>query len=449
LYIVSYLRRVKHVIVFGAGRSSLYLIEYLGEYCYVKGWQLLVCDKDTSYAKEYAKIEGVEYVTLDIFDTEKVSGLIENSVMVVSLLPATLHIHIAKLCLQHKKHMATASYISEEMQNLDEGVKAAGLIFLNEVGLDPGIDHLSAMQMMDTIRQEGGEITGFESYCGGLVADENDGDNPWKYKFSWNPRNVILAGQGAPAQYLSDKKLKLLPYHQVFKHVETFGVEGYGVLEGYPNRDSLKYMKLYGLGDVSHMIRGTLRKLGYCKAWQVLIDLGMTDDSAVLEFDENTSLNTWFNTYLPTTGQDIWQNLRQYTGCSEAEVGKLIWLGLSSDEKLPLSKGTSAQILEEVLKNKWRLEAHDKDMVVMIHRIKYKKGDSTYVHLATMVLKGESNTHTAMAKTVGLPLAISCKLILENSITERGVLAPVTKDIYEPVLAELQSWGIGFVEKVS
>jgi saccharopine dehydrogenase-like NADP-dependent oxidoreductase len=441
---------VKHVTVFGAGRSSLYLIEYLGKYCASMELQLLVCDMDISYAREHARVHaGVEFMAMDIRDSEKLTGLVKNSVLVVSLLPATLHIEIAKTCLEYGKNLATASYISDEMKALDEEVKAAGLIFLNESGLDPGIDHLSAMQMMDDIRSEGGEITGFESYCGGLVADEDDGDNPWRYKFSWSPRNVVLAGQGPPAQYMQDKKLKLVPYHQVFRHVETFGIEGYRLLEGYPNRDSLKYIHLYGLQDISHMIRGTLRKQGYASAWQVFVNLGMTDDATVLEFSKGTTMSEWLNTFLPSSELNQRQNLQQYSGCSESDLGKIQWLGLFTDEKLPLLKGTSAQILEEILKQKWKLNSSDKDLVVMLHRIRYTRGGEGHLHQATMVLQGESNTHTAMAKTVGLPLAIACKLILEDRIKSRGVIAPVMKEIYEPVLTELGEYGISFSESTT
>lgn len=441
---------MKTIVVFGAGRSSLYLIEYLAAYCASHESKLCVCDKDVSYAQANVKLaDGIEFIPLDIFDTAKVSAWIEKSLLVVSLLPAALHIHIAHLCITYKKNLATASYISDEMKGLHEEVKQAGLIFLNEIGLDPGIDHLSAMQMLDTIRKDGGLVRGFESYCGGLVADENDGENPWKYKFSWNPRNVVVAGQGSPAQYLAGKKLKIVPYHQLFRHIETFGIEDYGLLEGYPNRDSLKYMGLYGLDHVSDMIRGTLRKQGYCSGWQVFVNLGLTEDSTIIELNEGATLGEWLQMYLPASDLNIRENLQKYTGCTETDMGKLSWLGLFGDEKLPLSKGTSAQILEEILKQKWHLNTDDKDLVVMLHRIKYGKGDTNYVHTATMVLKGESNTHTAMAKTVGLPLAIGCKLILENKISARGVMAPVTSEFYEPVLKELESFGISFHEKTT
>lgn len=438
---------MQHVVIFGAGRSSLYLIEYLAKYCVSNQLQLKVCDKDTGYAEQHCKLQvPVDFIDLDIFDKGKLQMLLIDAKLVISLLPAALHIHIAEMCLSNGKHLATASYISDEMKQMAEAVRSHGLVFLNECGLDPGIDHMSAMQMMDAIRNDGGLISGFESYCGGLMADDSDGGNPWKYKFTWNPRNVVVAGQGAPAQYLEENQLKLIPYHQLFRRVEPFTIDSYGTLEGYPNRDSLKYREIYNLHSVRDMIRGTLRKTGYCAAWQVLVDLGMTDDHTALEFNEGTTLKTWLESYLPKSDAGIIDRLKNYTGCSNEDISRIEWLGLFGDTNLPLLKGTSAQILEELLKQKWKLEDDDRDLVVMLHRIRYVKDGQRYTQLATMVLEGESNTHTAMAKTVGLPLAIGCKLILDGKIRERGVLAPVHPEFYEPVLAELQTFGIVFKE---
>jgi len=361
-------------------------------------------------------------------------------------LPAALHIHIAKWCLQAHKHLATASYISDEMKALHSEAESKGLIFLNEIGLDPGIDHMSAMKMMDEIRAKGGVIDGFKSYCGGLVADEDDGENPWKYKFSWNPRNVVLAAQGAPAMFLEKGQLKLTPYHQVFAHPIKFDIPQYGQLEAYPNRDSLKYIELYHLHGVKDMVRGTFRKPGYCKAWQVFVDLGLCDDSQVLHLPANTTMSEWLGMYLPAGAGNLKSKLQAYTQCSEDAIEKIDYLGFFSEEQIPMLTGTSAQILEEVLKLKWKLEANDKDLVVMLHKIDYNLNGQAHTQIASMVLKGESNTHTAMAKTVGLPLAIGVKLILENKISEKGVLAPVFEDIYLPVLEELKGFGIDFIE---
>ncbi|MDI1232955.1 MAG: saccharopine dehydrogenase C-terminal domain-containing protein, partial [bacterium] len=282
------------------------------------------------------------------------------------------------------------------------------------------------------------------SYCGGLVANNSDGDNPWKYKFSWNPRNVVLAGAGAPALFLKNNELKLVPYHQLFKHIETFEIENAGSFEAYANRDSLKYMALYNLEQVSSMKRGTLRKKGYAAAWQVIVELGLTDDSIALQFSKGTTLSQWLATYLPNGHGDLKTELRLLTHCGEDEIAKLEWLGLFGHEKLPLISGTSAQILEEILKPKWHLSASDKDLIVMLHKIGYMQNGIQYWRSVHMTLEGESDTHTAMAKTVGLPLAIACKLILENKIQTKGVLAPVTEEFYEPVLKELENFGIYF-----
>lgn len=439
---------MKSIVLFGAGRSSLYLIEYLQKWCVQNNVKLIVCDKDTSFAQQHIEDKnGLVSIDLDVFNIEQISTLIAESELVVSLLPATMHFHIAKLCLQFEKNLATASYISAEMQTLDEQVKAKGLIFLNEIGLDPGIDHLSAIKILDKLKAEGAKINSFESYCGGLVADSCDGDNPWKYKFSWNPRNVVLAGQGAPAQYKMDGSLKLIPYHQLFNHTKIFQVKNYGALEGYPNRDSLKYIALYGLDTIDTMVRGTLRKTGYCNAWQVFVSLGLTDDMAILEFAPNTSISTWLKSYMPTSLLDIKTQLKTYTQCNDEAIAKLEWLGFFTDEKLPLYKGTSAQILEELLKVKWLLKPEDKDMVVMLHRIQYSQQGQQKTILSSLVIEGKSNTHTAMSKTVGLPLAIACKLILEQKIQAKGVIAPLTAEFYTPILQELEANGIVFNEE--
>lgn len=407
----------------------------------------MVCDKDISYATINLKSSSSRTIEeLDIHDLHEVSARIQKSKIVISLLPAALHIHIAKICLQENKHLATASYISDEMKALDTEAKAKGLIFLNEIGLDPGIDHMSAVQMMDAIRLKGDEITSFKSYCGGLTADEDDGDNPWKYKFSWNPRNVVLAAQGPPATYLENGTLKILPYHQVFTNPLSYSISGYGDVEAYANRDSLKYIDLYGLSHVKDMIRGTFRKPGYSKAWNVFVSLGLTDDSHVLHLPANTSMMQWIQMYLPDSKESIEAQIQRYCHCSKNETDKLAWLGFFSDEILPIHNGSSAQILEEILKVKWKLEINDKDMVIMLHEIGFESSGIQHKQYATMVLIGESNIHTAMAKTVGLPLAIACKLILENKISERGVIAPVYSDIYTPVLEELKEYGIHFVE---
>ncbi|MFM6984143.1 MAG: saccharopine dehydrogenase family protein [Chitinophagaceae bacterium] len=439
----------KAVSIIGSGRSSVFLIEYLATYCQKSDIPFAVYDRDTDFIKHAINPDFYQYIhLLDVSDESAIESVIAKSQLVVSMLPAFMHPQVATLCLKHKVNMATASYVSDAMKQLNQEVRESNLIFMNEVGLDPGIDHMSAMKIMDDLRRDGAIIKGFKSYCGGLVADEDDGDNPWKYKFSWNPRNVVLAAQGQPAQYLENGKLKIKPYQQIFRHPESCNIHGYGQLEAYPNRDSLQYVETYGLHDVDEMVRGTFRKTGYCSAWQVFVELGMTDDSLVLHLPADCSMSDWMDMYLPESGSDLKGRLKNFLNLSDEILAKLEWLDLFTMSPLPLTNGTSAQILEEILKSKWVLGKQDRDLVVMLHQITYAKGDKKYLHESTLVIKGESNTHTAMAKTVGLPLAISCKLILENSIQSKGVLTPVKNEIYSPILDELSQYGIQFKDQV-
>lgn len=438
---------MKQILILGAGRSGIFLIRYLSAWCADNGRHLLVCDKDTAFMQDKLPPgEPLQYLNLDMTETEKVSGLVEDAELVVSMLPAFMHMPIALLCLKHGRHLATASYISEDMKALHEQVRLKNLVFLNEMGLDPGIDHMSAMQMMDKIRQQGGVITGFKSYCGGLVADEDDGDNPWKYKFSWNPRNVVLAAQGAPATYLEGGAVKLLPYQRVFDRPVSYNIPGYGSLEAYPNRDSLKYQEIYGLAGLQNMVRGTFRKPGYCKAWQIFVLLGLTDNIQVLQLPENCSMRQWLEMYLPASGADIRSRLQDICHCSPEDIDRLEWLGFFTEQPVPRMEGTSAEILEALLISKWKLRPDDKDLVVMLHHIEYTLNGNLHTHTASLVLQGEDATYTAMARTVGLPLAIGVKLLLENRISGRGVLAPVSEEFYRPVLEELAQLGIRFDE---
>jgi saccharopine dehydrogenase-like NADP-dependent oxidoreductase len=438
------------ISIIGAGKSSLFLIEYLADYCHVNQLTLTVYDRELTPTISLLQSKSkFVFENLDLVDSEKLELIVKRSQLLVSMLPADLHFKVAELCLKHKVHLATASYVSEQMKAIHIDVKAANLIFINEMGLDPGIDHMSAMKIMDEIRSQGGEISSFESYTGGLMADEDDADNPWKYKFSWNPRNVILAAQGSPAQYLENSKIKLKPYHRVFNDAKVFDIEGYGQLEAYPNRDSLKYIDLYNLKNVKNMIRGTFRKVGFCDAWNVFVQLGMTDNQLKLSFSEKTSLQEWMKSYLPESKLDIKLQLKDLLNLNDPVLLKLDWLGFFENQKMPILDGTSAQILEELLKKKWMLQKGDKDLIVMLHRIEYIHHSEVKNHESVMILKGEDEHRTAMAKTVGLPLAIACKLIIENKISQRGVVVPMEKEIYSLVLKELETMGIVFKDSVN
>ena len=437
---------MKRILVIGAGRSSLYLIEYLQQYCIKTEGLLMICDQNTEAIESLlSSKDAIECHQLSIQDQSLLEPLIKSADIVVSLLPAFLHVQIAEKCLKFNKHLATASYISPQMQDLHEAANAKGLVFLNEMGLDPGIDHMSAMCLFDQIHAKGGKITGFKSYCGGLVADEDDGDNPWRYKFSWNPRNVVLAAQGGAAHFLKHGQETVLSYQEVFDQIELIKVPGYGPLEAYANRDSLSYLHVYGLEGVSDLLRGTFRKPGYCNAWQTLIQFGLTDDHTILSFSPNTTLKSFYQTVSGCAYQNV-SELSSLLNADEALIEKLLYIGFMSEEFLPKTSGTAASILESILVNKWILKPHDKDLVVMLHDVTYTLNGQSHRQFSSLVLKGEDAHRTAMAKTVGLPLAIGVKMILEGRIKETGVLAPMHKSIYEPVMSELSHLGIVFRE---
>jgi saccharopine dehydrogenase-like NADP-dependent oxidoreductase len=333
------------------------------------------------------------------------------------------------------------------MKRLDEDAKAKGLLFLNEMGLDPGIDHMSAFEMIASIQNKGGEITAFESYTGGLVAPESD-TNPWHYKFSWNPMNVVKAGQGYPAVLKHNNQLKFIPYQHLFSRIENIEIAGYGNFEGYANRDSLKYTQVYGLENSHTFVRGTLRKQGFCKSWNILVNLGLTDDQFVID-TESLSYKNWISAYLPENNLSIEENLSHYLRLNKEEknlIENLRWLGLFSDETINKGKLTNAQILLQLLERKWKLEESDRDMIVMYHQIDYQLDNMKYRKMASLVVEGENAIHTAMAKTVGLPLAIAVKLFIEEKFSITGVQIPNHSAIYIPVLEELKLFGVNFRE---
>lgn len=441
---------MKKIIVFGAGLSATYLISYLEENAAENNWKLYVADRDRTLAVDKCKSASTQCIAIDSNDDKAVSQLISGASLVVSMLPATLHIKIARACLSQKIHLATASYLSAELQELDAEAKKNDLIFLNECGLDPGIDHLSAMKLLDGIRQQGGKITEFESFTGGLVAPDCV-DNPWGYKFTWNPRNVVLAGSGGAVKFIHNGQYKFIPYHRVFRRTELVHIEGYGKFEGYANRDSLKYRETYGLHQVQTMYRGTLRRPGFSKAWNSFVQLGATDDSYILPHSSQMSHRDFINTFLPYHPTDsVELKLKSYLGIEQDDIylwEKLESTGIFLDEKIGLPyDATPAQILQNILEKKWSLKDADRDMIVMWHRVSYTQNNTTKTVESSLVCEGKDRKHTAMAKTVGLPLAIACKQILNNSIALRGCILPTHPEVYTPVLAELETYGIVFNE---
>lgn len=442
---------MKSILIVGSGKSSIYLIEYLSEKSKSEDFSIIIADQNLNPNIENLlhSNSNISFQQLDITNEEATRECIQRASVVVSMLPARFHMIIAKLCLENSKHMVTASYITPEMLALDEQVKSKGLVFMNEIGVDPGVDHMSAMQVIDRIRDHGGKMLLFESFCGGLVAPESD-DNLWNYKFTWNPRNVVLAGQGGAAKFIQEGTYKYIPYHKLFRRTEFLDLHTYGKFEAYANRDSLRYRRIYGLEDIPTMYRGTIRKVGFSRAWNIFVQLGMTDDSYTIENSETMSYRDFTNlflAYLPNDSVEL--KLRSYLKIDQDDVmwDKLIELDIfNPNKKVGLKNATPAQILQKILMDSWTMKPEDKDMIVMQHMFGYEYQGKKKQIESSLVVIGENQTYTAMAKTVGLPVAIATLKILKGEITNPGVQLPIAKEVYEPILAELKSYGIEFFE---
>ncbi|RDI50350.1 saccharopine dehydrogenase family protein [Flavobacterium glaciei] len=442
---------MKTILIIGAGRSASSLIHYLLSKSDKENLHLIIGDLSLALAqKKTNNHPNATAIALDIFDEIQRKEAIQKASIVISMLPAHLHIEVAKDCIVYKKHLVTASYVSDAMQELDAAAKENNLIFMNEIGLDPGIDHMSAMKVIDEIKEKGGEMILFESFCGGLVAPESD-TNLWNYKFTWAPRNVVLAGQGGAAKFIQEGTYKYIPYCNLFRRTEFLQVEGYGRFEGYSNRDSLKYRSVYGLDNVLTLYRGTIRRVGFSKAWNMFVQLGMTDDSYVMEDSENMSYREFVNSFLPyhpTDSVEIKTRLILKIDQDDIMWDKLLELDLfNRDKKVGLKNATPAQILEKILTDSWTLQQDDKDMIVMYHKFGYKLNGKKEQIDSKMVCIGDDQTFTAMAKTVGLPVAMATLLILNGTITTPGVQLPIRKEVYEPILKELEEYGVVFKEQ--
>ena len=441
---------MRNILIIGAGKSASTLIQYLLNKSDVENLHLIIGDLSLALAQRKTNFhKNATAIELNIFNETQRKTEIQKADIVISMLPANLHIEVAKDCIVYKKHMVTASYISDAMQSLDASAKENNLIFMNEIGLDPGIDHMSAMKVIDEIREKGGKMILFESFCGGLLAPESD-TNLWNYKFTWAPRNVVLAGQGGAAKFIQEGTYKYIPYHKLFRRTEFLEVEGYGRFEGYANRDSLKYRSIYGLDDVLTLYRGTIRKVGFSKAWNMFVQLGMTDDSYVIDDSETISYREFVNLFLPYHPTDSVEiKLRLLLGIEQDDImwDKLVELDLFNKNKIVgLKDATPAQILEKILNDQWTLQEHDKDMIVMYHKFGYELDGKQHQIDSKMVCIGDDQTYTAMAKTVGLPVAIATLQILNGNIKTPGVQLPITKEVYLPILAELENFGIHFNE---
>lgn len=435
----------------GAGRSASSLIRYLLERAGKDKWEITVGDFSFELAQEKTKgDQSARPISFDINNEKQRRDEIGRADLVISLLPPALHIVAAKECLLQKKNMVTASYITDEIRSLDKEAKKSGVLIMNECGLDPGIDHMSAMQIIHRLQAEGADITSFKSYTGGLIAPESN-DNPWSYKFTWNPRNVVLAGQGT-ARYIENNRYKYIPYSSLFDQSETIDAGTWGLFEGYANRDSLAYRHHYQIENIPTLLRGTLRNDGFCKAWNVFVKLGITDDSFVMEGSSGMTYEDFIRSFLPAALDPLPLPvaLARFTGVDEkgAVIDKISWTGILDPEPIGLPDSSPAKILQHKLEQKWALKQGDKDLIIMIHRFNYRLKKKVYNLQSLLVVKGEDSVYTAMARTVGLPLGITAGLMLHGTLKLTGVHLPVMKEIYDPVLRELESFGISFREEI-
>lgn len=442
---------MRKILIIGAGKSSSYLIKYLLDKVESENLHITIGDVNVENVQNLVgNTSKANSIHLDVFDADSRTEAVKEADVVVSMLPARFHVEVAKDCITYKKHMVTASYVSKEMQMLDDAAKANNLVFMNEIGVDPGIDHMSAMQVIDRIRDNGGKMILFESFTGGLVAPESD-NNLWNYKFTWNPRNVVVAGQGGAAKFLQEDQFKYIPYNRLFRRTEFLDVDNYGRFEAYANRDSLKYQHVYGLDHIKTLYRGTMRRVGFSRAWNVFVQLGMTDDSYTIDDSANMSYRDFVNAFLPYSPTDsVELKFRHALKIDQDDIvwDKFLELDIFNANKMvELHKATPAQILQKILTDSWTLNSEDKDMIVMYHKFGYELHGKKHQIDATMVVVGEDQTYTAMAKTVGLPVAMATMDILNGKIKTPGVQIPISKEVYTPILEELETYGVQFKEK--
>jgi len=440
---------MQHILILGAGLSSSTLIKYLLDLSQENKWHVTLGDINEELALQkidnHPNGRGMKFNVMD----EGLRGkLIDAADIVISMLPARMHFPVAKNCVRSRKPLLTASYVSEDIRGLDAEARKQGVLLLNEMGVDPGIDHMSAMRIIHRIRNMGGKINVFESNTGGLVAPTYD-NNPWRYKFTWNPRNVVLAGQ-AGARFLHNGKFKYIPYHKLFQRYEILRILDLGKFEAYPNRDSLTYQEDYQLHDLSTMFRGTIRRVGFCDAWNALVQLGATDDSYEVEFPGEMTYRDFTNSFLAYNIVDpVETKLARYLDIDPNGdiMQKLAWLGLFERRKARIQDQTPAKILQHLLEEKLKLEPADRDMIVMQHQFEYILDGRKERIVSSMAYKGEDIVNTAMSIAVGLPVGIATKLILQGNIKLTGVHIPIHEEIYEPVLNELEKFGIRFIEE--
>lgn len=434
---------MKNVLVLGAGLVSKPLVHYLLS----RNYSVIVASRTVSKADKL--IEGFENgkaESLNVNDDAHLENLIKDCDLAISLVPYTFHVKIAKLCIKYKKQLVTTSYVSKAMQDLDKDAKAAGILILNEIGLDPGIDHMSAMKIIDDVKKKGGKVTSFRSYCGGLP-DMQDNNNPFGYKFSWSPRGVVMAGRNN-GQFLENGNVVFIPGKDLFKYYDIIDIEGVGNFEAYTNRDALPYKKLYGLKDADTIFRGTLRNVGWCYTMKKAAELGLFDDS---EREDLKGL-TYAQMMQKLIGAEDTEYIIEETSVAldlephSTVIKKFDWLGLFSDEKLP-DENNVMDMFGALLQKKLAMAKDDLDLIILYHRFIATYSDKKELITSTLVDSGIPDGDSAMSRTVSLPAAIAAAMILEGKINITGVHIPVMPEVYEPVLEELESMNLKFIER--
>jgi saccharopine dehydrogenase-like NADP-dependent oxidoreductase len=424
---------LKTIVLIGAGKSATVLIDYLIAESEKNNWKFIIADNNRGQIllKTNNSIFA-EAVQLDVTNEEQRSKLIQRAHVVISMMPPALHFLVAKDCVEYRKHLLTASYLDDKMKSLQDEISNRKLLFICEMGLDPGIDHMSAMKIIDEIKAIGGKITSFKSHCGGLVAPESD-DNPWHYKISWNPRNIVMAGQSG-AVYKVNNEIKNIGYYNLFDCSNEIVFDGLEGLAYYPNRDSLSYIPTYKLPDTATFIRTTLRHVDFFTGWNAIVHAGLTNETESID-KAGLTYAKWSVPILPFVTDE---NKRM-----------LDYLGLFDEGMVAANAKTSADILQFLVETKLKMEPADKDMIVMLHEVEYELEGKNHQLKSCLVVKGEDSLRTAMAKTVGLPLGIAAGLILNDVIKLKGLHIPTAKELYLPVLKELEKEGILFTERLS
>ena len=435
---------MNRVLVLGAGLVSKPGVEYLLK----NGLSVTVASRTVSKAE--ALVQGYENGTakaLLVENTEELEKLVQENDIIVSLLPWIHHVAVAKMCIKSGKQMATTSYVSEDMQKLDQEVKNKGLLFLNEIGVDPGIDHMSAMKIIDEVHDNGGKVVHFYSYCGGLPAPD-DNDNPFGYKFSWSPKGVVLASRNS-AKFLENGEIITIEGKDLFVNKRPETIEGLGDFEVYPNRDSMPYQKIYGLEEAQTVMRGTYRNIGWCDTFKKIVDLGLVDETAVPGIEGVTFKKMMADLIGVSESEDVKAKTAEKVGLpvDDLVINNLEWLGLFSDEKVA-ECNNRLDILSEQLLEKLKYAPGERDMIILRHKFTVENADkSRDLITSTLIDYGIPNGDSSMARTVSLPLGIGIKLMAEKKIDLTGIIIPIKREVYTPVLAELETLGIKMEEK--